>query len=113
MAALIVFPIAMFLFLLFVLKEGYRGSSDITGFLLRLAIVGFTLGALISTPFIARRKGRSRTLWLLAVFGANVFGYMDLLLIGRPPQPCRFCMEPVKPRASVCPHCHQTLTLPS
>lgn len=113
MSALMVFPIAFVLFLLFVLQQEYRGAYEFIGPLVRLGLVAFTLGALITTPFIARRKGRNLTLWLLAVVGANVFGYMALLMIGNPSQPCRFCMEPVKPGALICPHCRQTLAAPS
>jgi hypothetical protein len=58
MAALMLFPVAMGLVLINAVQQVYRATFDFLGPLLSLGIVGFTLGALISAPFIAKRKSR-------------------------------------------------------
>jgi hypothetical protein len=84
-------------------------GDAVFGFFALLAAGFWLLSALVARSF-ASDRGRARAGFFLGLVYGPLGVVMALLLSSA--ASCPFCYEPVHGKATICPHCRSTLSLP-
>jgi hypothetical protein len=85
-------------------------GDAVLGFFVLLAAGFWVLSAIVARSF-ASDRGRGKAGFFLGLVYGPLGVIMALLLPSA--DSCPFCYEPVHIKATICPHCRSTLSLPN